>query len=240
MMFCYISLSAGFQVDRASCFYACTETLQTHLKGNAMSENKVLKAVKRERAGKGSSRELRRNGQIPAVIYGDKQPAISIAVSYKEIFYLIYGGGFKNTLFTIDIDGKKLQVLPKDYQLDPVRDFPLHVDFLRVSSKSIMDIKIPVHFKNEDQAPGLKSGGVLNIINHEVEITVPAHSIPDGLEVDLTGLEVGDSIHVSAINLPEGASLAGHDLDYNIATILAPTVRKEDAEEDAEGETEAE
>ncbi len=167
-----------------------------------MSETYVLKADLRTRVGKGSSRELRRNGQIPAVIYGDKQEPLAIAVSYKEIFYKIHGGGFKTTVATIEVDGKKIQVLPKDYQLDPVRDFPQHVDFLRVSAKSVVHVNVPVHFKNEEAAPGIKRGGVL-----------------DG---DLTGLEIGDSVHISAIKLPKGVTPAIQDRDFTIATIAAP------------------
>ncbi|MBC2886034.1 50S ribosomal protein L25/general stress protein Ctc [Ochrobactrum sp. CM-21-5] len=198
-----------------------------------MSESSVLKAELRARVGKGSSRELRRNGLIPAVIYGDKQEPLAIAVSYKEIFYKIHGGGFKTTVATIEVDGKKIQVLPKDYQLDPVRDFPLHVDFLRVSAKSVVNVNVPVHFKNEEAAPGIKRGGVLNIVRHDVELTVPANAIPEALEVDLTGLEIGASVHISAINLPKGATPVIQDRDFTIATIAAPAGLK--SEENAEG-----
>ena len=207
------------------------------LKGNAMSDTYVLKADLRSRVGKGSSRELRRNGQIPAVIYGDKQEPLAIAVSYKEVYYKIYGGGFKTTIATIEVDGKKIQVLPKDYQLDPVRDFPQHVDFLRVSAKSVVTVNVPVHFKNEDAAPGIKKGGVLNIVRHEVELIVPANAIPEALEFDLTGLEVGDSVHISAIKLPKNATTVIQDRDFTIATIAAPAALK--SEENAEGEEEA-
>ena len=186
-----------------------------------MSETYVLKADLRTRVGKGSSRELRRNGQIPAVIYGDKQEPLAIAVSYKEIFYKIHGGGFKTTVATIEVDGKKIQVLPKDYQLDPVRDFPQHVDFLRVSAKSVVHVNVPVHFKNEEAAPGIKRGGVLNIVRHDVELIVPANAIPEALEIDLTGLEIGDSVHISAVKLPKGATPAIQDRDFTIATMPA-------------------
>ena len=193
----------------------------------------VLKADLRTRVGKGSSRELRRNGQIPAVIYGDKQEPIAIAVSYKEIFYKIHGGGFKTTIATIEVDGKKIQVLPKDYQLDPVRDFPQHVDFLRVSAKSVVTVNVPVHFKNEETAPGIKRGGVLNVVRHEVELIVPANAIPEALEFDLAGLEIGDSVHISAIELPKGVTPVIQDRDFTVATIAAPASLK--SEESAEG-----
>lgn len=202
-----------------------------------MSEAYVLKAELRSRVGKGSSRELRRNGLIPAVIYGDKQEPLAIAVPYKEVFYKIHGGGFKTTVATIDVDGKKIQVLPKDYQLDPVRDFPLHVDFLRVSAKSVVHVNVPVHFTNEEAAPGIKRGGVLNIVRHDVELIVPANAIPEAIEFDLTGLEIGDSVHISATKLPKGVTPAIQDRDFTVATIAAPAGLKSD--EAAEGTEEA-
>lgn len=201
-----------------------------------MSKGYTLKAVARERVGKGSSRELRRNGLIPAVIYGDKQAPIAIAVPYKEVFYKIYGGGFRTTVTTIELGNEKIQVLPKDYQLDPVRDFPLHVDFLRVSAKSVVTVSIPVRFLNEEAAPGIKLGGVLNVVRHEVELILPANAIPDALEVDLTGCEIGESIHISSIALPKGAEPVIQDRDFTIATIAAPAgLRSEDNETEAEG-----
>ncbi len=207
-----------------------------------MSETYVLMAELRERVGKGSSRELRRNGHIPAVIYGDKQEPVAIAVPYKEIYYKIHGGGFKTTVATIDVGGKKIQVLPKDYQLDPVSDFPVHVDFLRISAKSVVHVNVPVHFKNEEAAPGIKRGGVLNIVRHDVELIVPANAIPEFIEADLTGLDINDGVHISAIKLPQGATPAIHDRDFTIATIAAPAGLKSEenaeaaAEETKEGE----
>ncbi|OPB29943.1 50S ribosomal protein L25/general stress protein Ctc [Bartonella sp. WD12.1] len=187
-----------------------------------MSKSYTLKAEIRERVGKGSSRELRRNGLIPAVIYGDKQPPLAIAVSYKEIFYKIHAGGFRTTVATIEVDKKRIQVLPKDYQLDPVRDFPMHVDFLRVSEKSVVHVNIPVHFLNEDTAPGIKRGGVLNIVRHEIECTAPANAIPEAINIDLSSYSIGDSIHISAVQLPEGVTPVIQDRDFTIATIAAP------------------
>jgi len=206
-------------------------------KGNAMShESYELKAEARDRVGKGSAREVRRQGKIPAVIYGDKQPPLSIALTYKDIYYKIHGGGFLTTIATIDIDGKKIQVLPKDFQLDPVRDFPMHVDFLRIGKDSVVTVQIPVHFENEEKSPGIKRGGVLNIVRHEIEFTVPANAIPDAITVDLTGTDIGDSIHISAITLPEGVKPTITDRDFTIATIAAPAVLR--SEEDAAAEAE--
>lgn len=187
-----------------------------------MSKSYTLKAEKRERVGKGSSRELRRNGLIPAVIYGEKQPPLAIAVPYKDIFYKIHAGGFRTTIATIVLDKQKIMVLPKDYQLDPVRDFPLHVDFLRISAKSVVEVNIPVHFLNEDTAPGLKKGGVLNIVRHEIECTAPANAIPEAIEIDLSSYSIGDSIHISAVQLPKGVTPIIQDRDFTIATIAAP------------------
>lgn len=184
----------------------------------------VLEAESRAKVGKGSARELRRNGKIPAVIYGEKQSPIAIAVPYKEIYYKIYGGGFKTTALTINVDGQKIRVLPKDYHMDPVRDVPLHVDFLRLGAHSVVTVNVPVRFLNEEAAPGLKRGGVLNIVRHEVELEVSADNIPDAIEIDLTGREIGDAIHISTVTLPEGAQPVIADRDFTIATIAAPAV----------------
>ncbi|OCP09207.1 MULTISPECIES: 50S ribosomal protein L25/general stress protein Ctc [unclassified Ensifer] len=195
-----------------------------------------LKAETRERVGKGSSRELRRNGLIPAVIYGDKQAPVSIALSTKEVTMKIHAGGFMTTVATIDVNGEKIRVLPKDYQLDPVRDFTMHVDFLRVSKDSQVTVEVPVHFENEEKSPGLKAGGVLNIVRHEVELNVSADDIPEFLSVDLSGLKVGDAIHISNIKLPKGATPVITDRDFTVATIVAPAGG---VKEEAEGEAEA-
>lgn len=195
-----------------------------------------LKAETRERVGKGSSRELRRNGLIPAVIYGDKQAPLSIALSTKEVTMKIHAGGFMTTVAVIDVNGEKIRVLPKDYQLDPVRDFTMHVDFLRVSKDSQVTVAVPVHFENEEKSPGLKAGGVLNIVRHEVELNVSANDIPEFLSVDLSGLKVGDAVHISNIKLPKGATPVITDRDFTIATIVAPAGG---VKEEAEGEAEA-
>lgn len=195
-----------------------------------------LKAETRERVGKGSSRELRRNGLIPAVIYGDKQAPVSIALSTKEVTMKIHAGGFMTTVAVIDVNGEKIRVLPKDYQLDPVRDFTMHVDFLRVSKDSQVTVEVPVHFENEEKSPGLKAGGVLNIVRHEVELNVSANDIPEFLSVDLSGLKVGDAVHISDIKLPKGATPVITDRDFTIATIVAPAGG---VKEEAEGEAEA-
>ncbi|WP_377290080.1 50S ribosomal protein L25/general stress protein Ctc [Rhizobium sp. SG2393] len=191
-----------------------------------------LKAETRERVGKGSSRELRRNGLIPAVIYGDKQAPVSIAISTKDVTQRIHAGGFLTTVAVIDVAGEKIRVLPKDYQLDPVRDFTMHVDFLRVSKNSTVTVEVPVHFINEEKAPGIKEGGVLNIVRHAVELVVSADDIPESLTADLAGLKIGDGIHISNIKLPAGAAPTITDRDFTIATIAAPDVLEDEATEE--------
>ena len=199
-----------------------------------------LKAEAREQVGKGSAREVRRNGKVPAVIYGDKQPPLPIAVDYKELYYKIHGGGFMTTIATIDVDGKKVQVLPKDYQMDPVRDVPLHVDFLRVGKDTIVTVNVPVHFVNEEKSPGIKRGGVLNVVRHEVEFTVPANAIPEFITVDLAGLEIGASVHISHIKLPDGVKPVIQDRDFTVATVAGSSAMKPEPEEGAEVEAEEE
>ncbi len=208
-----------------------------------MSQPYELKAETRERVGKGSARQLRRDGKVPAIIYGEKQTPLSIALPYKEVFMKIHGGGFMTTIVTIDVDGQKIEVLPKDYQLDPVRDFPMHVDFLRVGKNTIVTVNIPVRFVNEEKSVGIRRGGVLNIVRHDIEAHCPATTIPDFIEVDLAGTDLGDSIHISAVALPEGVKPTITDRDFTIATIAAPAGLKseeEEAGEVEEAETEVE
>ncbi|NML72993.1 50S ribosomal protein L25/general stress protein Ctc [Rhizobium sp. S-51] len=180
-----------------------------------------LKAEARERVGKGSSRELRRNGLIPAVIYGDKQAPIAISIDTNEVTKRIHAGGFMTTVAVINVNGEKINVLPKDYQLDPVRDFTMHVDFLRVSADSKVTVEVPVHFINEDKS-AIKIGGVLNVVRHEVELHCPANDIPEFITVDLAGHKIGDSLHISHVKLPAGVTPVIADRDFTIATIVAP------------------
>src|SRR5690606_4301288 len=150
----------------------------------------------------------------------------------------IFGGGFLTTIATIDVDGKKIQVLPKDYQLDPVRDFVMHVDFLRIGKGTVVTVNVPVHFINEETAPGIKRGGVLNVVRHEVEFTCPATAIPEYIEVDLDGMDIGDSAHISTVKLPEGVQPTITDRDFTIATIAAPAGLKSEESEADEDEAE--
>ncbi|RUT34963.1 50S ribosomal protein L25/general stress protein Ctc [Arsenicitalea aurantiaca] len=194
-----------------------------------------LNAKARSGVGKGAARALRREGLIPAVIYGDKKPPLTISIAYKDAMKRIYAGGFLSHVITVDVDGEKHQVIPRDYQLDPVRDFAMHVDFLRVTAGSRIDVEVPVHFDNEEQSPGLKRGGTLNIVRHTVELSCPADAIPEEIRVDLTGTEIGDSIHISAVKLPRNVEPTIKDRDFTVATIVAPSALKS-SESGAEGE----
>lgn len=194
----------------------------------------TLKAVARERVGKGSARELRRNGQIPASIYGEKQSPVSIAISRKEATMRIQAGGFMTNILTIEIDGEKHSVLPKDYQRDPVRDFIMHVDFLRISKNTQVVVEVPVQFENEETCVGIKRGGILNVVRHTVEVNCPANSIPEALIADLAEFDIGDAVHISAITLPKGVEPTITDRDFTVATIASPGGAQADADEAAD------
>jgi len=185
-----------------------------------------LKAKARGGVGKGAARALRREGWIPAVIYGDKKEPTPISISYNEAMKSIYAGGFLSHVITLDVEGAKHRVIPRDYQLDPVKDKAMHVDFLRVGAHTKLNVQVAVHFVNHEESPGIKKGGVLNIVHHTVELSVPADAIPEALTVDLTGKDIGDSIHVSSIALPAGATVRSHEKDLTIATVAAPSALK--------------
>jgi large subunit ribosomal protein L25 len=208
-----------------------------------MSEIIELPAVARERAGKGPARAARRAGQVPGVIYGAKQDPSMIAVDARHLNKLLHQGGFFSTLFDVKVDGKAERALARDVQFDPVTDFPVHIDFLRVSATTSVHVEVAVHFINEELCPGLEQGGVLNVVRHEVELTCRADAIPAHIEVDLTGLDIGDGVHISMVKLPDGVHPTITDRDFTIATIAAPTVVRDEAEEAqeaAEGEAEGE
>jgi large subunit ribosomal protein L25 len=193
-----------------------------------MSKAYELKAEARERVGKGSARDIRRNGRVPAVIYGDKKAPLSISLDYKDLYYKIHGGGFMHTVATLDVGGEKIRVLPKDYHVHPVNDRPMHVDFLRVSANARVTVNIPVHFINQGISVGIKRGGILNIVRHEVEFTCPVDAIPDFIEVDMAGVDIGHSVHISAVKLPEGLKPT-IDRDFTIATVVSPGGAVEEA-----------
>ena len=191
-----------------------------------MSEQLTLPAEQRERAGKGASRDLRRNGRVPAVIYGDKKEALSIHVEEKLLTKMLSTGHFMNSVIMVDAGGKPHRTLPKDVQFHPVSSRPIHVDFLRIGEHSQVHVNVPVHFIDEELSPGIKRGGVLNMVRHDLELICDAAEIPEQIEISLTGLDVGDSIHISNVTLPKGAKSAIDDRDFTIATIVAPSALK--------------
>jgi large subunit ribosomal protein L25 len=198
-----------------------------------------LPAQARDRAGKGPARAARRAGQVPGVIYGAKKDPNMISVEERLLNKLLHQGGFFSTLFDVKVDGKAERVLARDVQFDPVSDYPVHIDFLRVSAATSVHVEVSVHFINEEQCPGLVEGGVLNVVRHEIELVCRADAIPQHIDIDLAGLDIGDGVHISTVKLPDGVRPAITDRDFTIATIAAPTVvREETADsqaEDAEG-----
>lgn len=204
-----------------------------------MAETLTLKAEAREKGSKGAVRSLRREGRVPAVIYGDKQSPELIAISYKDVTALYQTGTFMSHVLDVEIGGKTERVIPRDVQFEPVRDFIIHVDFLRLGKNATITVDVPVHFHNHEASPGIKAGGVLNIVRHEVELSCPADAIPEQLDIDLTGYEMGDSIHISAVKLPAKVTPTITDRDFTIATIAAPAaVVSADNEAKAEGAAE--
>lgn len=207
-----------------------------------MSDQLTLSAELRERAGKGASRALRNEGRVPAVIYGSNKEPVAIHLEEKALVKALMTGHFFNSMIAVDVDGKAQNTVAKDVAFHPVTDRPLHVDFFRVAKNATIAVEVPVHFTNEDASPGLKRGGVLNIVRHEVELSVEASHIPESIEIDLAGYDVGDSIHISAVKLPKGATPTITDRDFTVATIVAPSSLKsaEGEEAAAEGDTAAE
>ena len=193
-----------------------------------MTEIVILEAQLRDRAGKGAARATRRAGRVPAVIYGDKKEPITISLDPKILGRELHRGGFFGRLVDVKLDGTTHRTLPRDVQFHPVTDAPLHVDFVRVNASTRIHVKVTVVIDNQDKAPGVKRGGVVNIVTHEVEVICAADSIPDRLHVDLTGYEIGDNVHLSTLTLPAGVTAAPGD-DVTLVTIAAPTVEAEAA-----------
>ena len=205
-----------------------------------MSDQLTLAAETRDRVGKGASRALRRDGRVPAVIYGNNEDPMPIHVGEKELTKLLMTGHFMNSVIMVDVGGKATRTLPKDVTFDVVTDRPVHVDFLRISEHAKVHVNVPVHFTDEEKAPGIKRGGVLNVVRHELELVVDAASIPDEIAISLAGLEIGDSDHISHVKLPQGAASSIEDRDFTIATVVAPSALKStegDNETEAAAET---
>jgi large subunit ribosomal protein L25 len=198
-----------------------------------MSEQLTLSAETRERAGKGASRVLRREGRVPAVVYGNNEEPLSIHLEEKRLVKALSTGHFMNSVVMIDAGGAPVRTLPKDVQFHPVTDRPLHVDFLRISEHAKVTVAVPINFTDEDKSKGLKRGGVLNAVRHELELVCDAAEIPEEVEISLAGMDIGDSLHISAVTLPKGTESAITDRDFTIATIVAPSGLKMDAEDAA-------
>ena len=198
-----------------------------------MSEQLTLPAEARDRAGKGASRHLRREGRVPAVVYGEKKEALSIHVEEKLLTKMLHTGHFMNSIVMIDVGGKATRTLPKAVDFHPVTSRPIHVDFLRISEHTKVNVAVPMRFDNEDALPGLKRGGVLNVVVHELEIVCDAAHIPNEIHVPLDGMEIGDSIHIGQVKLPNGVIPANTDEDFTVATIVAPSAMKAEEEEAA-------
>ena len=206
-----------------------------------MADTVTFNAESRARVGKGAARAERRNGRVPAVIYGANKDPEAISIDPAQLRAARMQPGFFATLFEVEVEGNSQQVLCRDLQLHPVTDRPMHADFLRVTERTQINVEIPVSFENEEEAPGLKQGGVLNVVRHVVEVICRAGSIPNEITVDLAGLEIGDSVHISNVSLPDGVKPT-IDRDFTIATIAAPTVapvEDEEGDEDSEGAEDA-
>ena len=204
-----------------------------------MADILSIAAQKRDRAGKGNARSLRGEGRVPAVIYGEKKDPESISIAISDLTKLYKTGRILSTLLDVDIDGKKHRVIARDVQLHPVRDTILHADFLRLGKGAKIAVEVPVRFLNEETCPGLKSGGVLNVVRYTVELNCPADNIPEDIELDLIEASMGDSLHISEVTLPDGCEPVISDRDFTIATIAAPAAIRSDAAEDEEGAEDA-
>jgi len=198
-----------------------------------MTDTIQLAAEARARAGKGTARATRRGGRIPAVIYGAKQPPVMISVEERELTRLLHRPGFFTHMYDISVDGQTHKALARDVQMDPVKDRPIHVDFLRVSEGTTISVEVPVVFVNQEKSPGLKMGGTLNVVRHAIEVSCRADTIPEQIAVDLAGAEMNASIHISAVTLPAGVTPTITDRDFTIATIVAPSGLKSEAADEA-------
>ena len=198
-----------------------------------MSDQLTLPAETRERAGKGASRALRRDGRVPAVIYGEKKEPLAVHLEERLLVKMMSNGHFMNSVVMVEVGGKANRTLPKDVQFHPVTSRPIHVDFVRIGEHAQVHVNVPVNFVDEEQSPGLKRGGVLNVVRHELELVCDAAKIPGEITISLAGLEIGDAIHISAVSLPEGSKSAIDDRDFTVATVVAPSAMKAEEEETA-------
>jgi large subunit ribosomal protein L25 len=194
-----------------------------------MAAIKQLAVVARSGTGKGAARSVRREGRVPGVIYGGGEKPEPVSVDFRELNKLVYAGQFLTTIFELEIGDRKERVLPRDFQLDVVTDKPVHVDFLRLRPGSRVRIAVPVHVVNREASPGVKKGGAVNLVMHSIELLAPADAIPEAVTVDLTGLDFQDSVHVTAVKMPDGCRPANTSTDFTVVTIVPPTVYQEEA-----------
>src|ERR1700691_1124967 len=198
-----------------------------------MATVNLIKATARSRAGKGAARVERRSGRVPGIIYGDGKPPMPISLDYADLHHRIYAGHFLTTIHDVEVDGVKHRVIPRDFQLDAVRDLPLHVDFMRLGEGATIRVNIPIHVRNADQSPGVKRGGTVSIVTHTVAVRCRADAIPSGIEVDVADLEINHSRHLSDINLPQGVRVvAGRDI--TLVTVVPPSGYAEEIKAAAE------
>lgn len=206
-----------------------------------MSGNTTMTAEPRDRAGKGAARATRRSGRVPAVIYGDHKDPILVSVEPVELMQHLQKSGFYSMLMDLNVAGEHHRVLPRDVQFHPVTDTPMHVDFMRIGKGTRITVMIPIHVKDEEKCAGLKRGGVLNQVRHEVEVRCDPENIPEMITLSLEGLDIGDALRISDAGLPDNVKPTITDRDFVLVTIAAPTVVKDEAAEaQAEGEDEAE
>lgn len=192
-----------------------------------MAANETLSATVRAKGGKGAARAERRQGRVPGVIYGDKKPPVLVSLDYKTLSLRIYAGHFKSTVFTLEVDGEKHRVIPRDYQLDPVKDMPLHVDFLRLGAGAEITVDIPIHVNGGETSPGVKLGGTVNLVLHSLTLLCNADNIPDGVEIDISELGMGATVHIEDIKLPAGTRPATKE-NVTILSIVAPVAAEEE------------
>ena len=208
-----------------------------------MADKSVLTVQGRDRAGKGAARATHRQGLVPGVIYGDNKESVLIAMTPRDLAVEMHKPGFATKIFDIKVGNDTQRAMAQDVQMHPIRDTPLHVDFRRIGKNTIVTVEVPVHFSNEEASPGIKQGGVLNTVRHEIEVRARTDDLPEQFDIDLTGMEIGDSVHISSVTMPKGVKPTITDSDFTICTIAAPTVaivseETEDSEEEdaAEGD----
>ena len=187
-----------------------------------MASVQEMKATVRPKGGKGAARNARRSGRVPGVIYGNNEPPMMVLIEHDELKKRIYQGRFLTTLYELDVDGNKHRVIPRDFQLDVLKDLPMHVDFLRVAEGAKIRVHIPVHVLNTDQSPGVKRGGAVNVVTHSVEVECPADAIPDSIDVDIAGLEISHSKHLNDVTLPANLRVIGR-ADMTLVTVVPPS-----------------